>query len=163
MFKVMVACSVVCTVFILNFHERTVDTHEVSTRNLRNHMKTWHYVSLYLIDIVWSHPDASVGGVHFPPVVAMAAQDGQAWKTLDCKVNPTQVKNKQILAKFWLSPVGLLTRQRLRQLEQGDKPAHPGLVTPGTKRLVLPSLHNFASSSSLAPFFFTKWRTCDSW
>ena len=27
--KVMVACSVVCTVFILNFHERTVDTHEV--------------------------------------------------------------------------------------------------------------------------------------
>ena len=25
----MVACSVVCTVFILNFHERTVDTHEL--------------------------------------------------------------------------------------------------------------------------------------
>ena len=27
--QVMVACSVVCTVYILNFHERTVDTHEV--------------------------------------------------------------------------------------------------------------------------------------
>ena len=32
MFKVMVACSVVCTVFILNFHERTVDTHEVDMK-----------------------------------------------------------------------------------------------------------------------------------
>ena len=27
--QVMVACSVVCTVFILNFHERTVETHEL--------------------------------------------------------------------------------------------------------------------------------------
>ena len=45
--KVMVACSVVCTVFILNFHERTVDTHEVSTRNLKNHMKTRQSVFLW--------------------------------------------------------------------------------------------------------------------
>ena len=32
---VMVACSVVCTVYILNFHERTVDTHEVGTSGQR--------------------------------------------------------------------------------------------------------------------------------
>ena len=33
----MVACSVVCTVFILNFHERTVDTHEVGHFELLKH------------------------------------------------------------------------------------------------------------------------------
>ena len=76
----MVACSVVCTVFILNFHERTVDTHEVGVRNLKNHMKTLGFFS-----------DASLGGVYFPPVVALASQDGSTRTTLDCKVNPAQV------------------------------------------------------------------------
>ena len=33
MVQVMVACSVVTTVLILNFHKRTVDTHEVILRN----------------------------------------------------------------------------------------------------------------------------------
>ena len=78
----MVACSVVCTVFILNFHERTVDTHEVGVRNLKNHMKTLSFFS-----------DASLGGVYFPPVVALASQDGSTRTTLDCKVNPAQVFN----------------------------------------------------------------------
>ena len=76
----MVACSVVCTVFILNFHERTVDTHEVGVRNLKNHMKTLSFFS-----------DASLGGVYFPPVVALASQDGSTRTTLDCEVNPAQV------------------------------------------------------------------------
>ena len=115
MIQVMVACSVVCTVFILNFHERTVDTHEVGVRNLKNHMKTLSFFS-----------DASLGGVYFPPVVALASQDGSTRTTLDCEVNPAQVFKSFLKNRFYIFP-----RQRLWQLDQGDKPAHPGLVTPG--------------------------------
>jgi len=79
---VMVACSVVCTVFILNFHERTVDTHE---------MPQW----VECIFLQW-----------LPWLLRM-----------DRPGRPLTAKS-------------ILLRQRLRQLEQGDKPAHPGLVTP---------------------------------
>ena len=82
-------------------------------------------------------------------MVALAAQDGQAWKTLVCKVNPAQVRRN--IYVFVVASLNFLARQRLRQLEQGDKPAHPGLVTPGRIEAFCPpyKTHIF----SLARFF----------
>ena len=45
------------------------------------------------------------------------------------KVHPAQVF-QQIFGRFF-TLLEIIARQRLWRLEQGDKPAHPGLVTPG--------------------------------
>ena len=82
-------------------------------------------------------------------MVALAAQDGQAWKTLVCKVNPAQVRRN--IYVFVVASLNFLARQRLRQLEQGDKPAHPGLVTPGRIEAFCPPYKMYIFS--LARFF----------
>ena len=149
MFKVMVACSVVCTVFILNFHERTVDTHEVSTRNLKNHMKTRQCVFLWSFWITFEN-------IELPPrcltgwsVFSSSGCHGcSGWTGLEDPCLQSQsCSGKKKCLRFFVASLNFLARQRLRQLEQGDKPAHPGLVTPGR-------IENVYFPFSLAPLFY---------